>query len=191
MAARREAVLDAAVHELVESGVADATMAAIARRAGASKETLYSWFGNREGLLAAVIRRNADAAAARVHAALDDPTDPETTLASFGAGLLTMLTGPGSLAINRAAMTDPPLAAELLASGRHRVGPIVERYLAATVERGVLRIDDVAEAFEVFYGLLIRDTQIRCLLGEAPPTPDVVRRRADDAARTLVTMYRI
>jgi AefR-like transcriptional repressor, C-terminal domain len=59
----------------------------------------------------------------------------------------------------------------LLAQGRHRTGPIVEAYLARLAEAGVLGIDDPAEAFQLLYGLVVRDLQIRVLLGEPPPAP--------------------
>ncbi len=86
-------------------------------------------------------------------------------------------------------MTIPSLASELLASGRHRVGPIVERYLVRLDEVGVIGIDDPATAFETFYGLLIRDTQIRCLLGEPTPTPEQISARAHDAVRQFVALH--
>lgn len=175
-------MIEAAFSELLEQGADGVTMLSIARRAGASKETLYSWFGNRDGLFSAMIVSNADATASRVAAALhtedggDD--DPRATLTAFGAGLLRLLTDPRSLALNRAAMTNPSLASELLASGRHRVGPIVERYLAAAAASGALTVSDAPSAFETFYGLVIRDTQIRVLLGEPAPTGSAIDRRA-------------
>lgn len=176
--ARRAAVIEAAFVELLEEGADGVTMLSIARRAGASKETLYSWFGNRDGLFSAMIVANADATVARVAAALDGDDTPCDTLAAFGAGLLRLLTDPRSLALNRAAMTNPVLASELLASGRHRVGPIVESYLASASASGALAVLDPPGAFETFYGLVIRDTQIRVLLGEPAPSAAATRRRA-------------
>lgn len=175
---RRAAVIEAAFVELLEQGADGVTMLSIARRAGASKETLYSWFGSRDGLLSAMIVSNADATAERVSTALDGNDDPRETLAAFGAGLLRLLTDPRSLALNRAAMMNPVLASELLASGRHRVGPIVETYLAATSASGSLVVLDPSRAFETFYGLVIRDTQIRVLLGERGPSAAAIRRRS-------------
>lgn len=175
---RRAAVVEAAFLELLEQGADGVTMLKIARRAGASKETLYSWFGNRDGLLSAMIVANADATAERVASALVGE-DPRDTLAAFGAGLLRLLTNPRSLALNRAAMTNPALASELLASGRHRVGPIVESYLAAASASGTLAVHDPPTAFETFYGLVIRDTQIRVLLGEPEPSETAIRHRAE------------
>ncbi len=186
---RRVEVIEAALDELVEHGVADTTMASIAKRAGASKETLYSWFESRDGLVAALIRHNADASAERVRAALAGGEASLETLTAFGGNLLRLLTSPSSLALNRAAMTIPSLADELLASGRHRVGPIVEEYLARLDDAGLIGVADPATAFETFYGLLIRDTQIRCLLGEPAPDDDAIEVRATDAVDRFVTLH--
>src|ERR671910_887177 len=70
-AAHREVVLDAVVKLLVERGYQGTTMAAVAERAGSSKETLYAWFASKQGLFTALIRRQAEAANQAVAAALD------------------------------------------------------------------------------------------------------------------------
>ena len=49
-AARRKAILDAALREFVAEGYAGARMEDIARRAGVAKGTLYLHFGDKEGL---------------------------------------------------------------------------------------------------------------------------------------------
>src|ERR1041384_7645973 len=55
---RQQAVLTAALDLLVEGGDA-LTMTAVARRASCSKETLYKWFGDRDGLLTATVQWQA------------------------------------------------------------------------------------------------------------------------------------
>ena len=181
-AEREQAILDATLAELIEHGWEGVTMLAIARRVGSSKETLYSWFGNREGLLRALIQHNADVSAQRITAALDSAVesqaDPVDTLVGYALGLLTLLTGEGSVALNRAAMSNPDLAAVLLESGRHRIGPLVERYLADLSRSGRL----------VLYGLVMQDTQIRVLLGEPPPSASVVAERAEVAVERFLTL---
>lgn len=171
-AAREDAILDAALAELVERGPDQMSMLGVARRAGASKETLYAWFGDRHGLVTALIRRNADDAAAGVETALTGDADPHVTLVGFATGLLRLLTSPSSVVLNRAAMASPELAAVLLQSGRHRVGPLVERYLAELHADGAIDAQSPSESFELLYGLVVRDTQIRVLLGEESP-PDL------------------
>lgn len=186
---RRQRVLDAAFDELIERGYEKVTMLAIARRAGASKETLYSWFGNREGLFRAMITENADATSEGVRRALTGNDDPTHTLAMFGRGLLRLLTNERSVALNRASMVNLALAADLLENGRFRVGPIVEQYLAGLDGQHGLRIVDPASAFETFYGLLMRDSQIRVLLGERAPTSVQIGERADEAAQQFVALF--
>lgn len=185
---RRQRVIDAAYAELVERGYQNATMSGVAARAGASKETLYSWFGNKEGLFTTLIVENADASAERVHAALDAEADPYDTLVGYAFGLLSLLTSDRSIALNQASMTSPELAATLLESGRHRVGPLVESYLATLAEAGYLKIDDPAEAFTLLYGLVVRDTQIRALLGEKPPSSSERTKRARAAVDQFLVL---
>ena len=175
---------------IVDRGLAAATMQAIAAEAHASKETLYAWFGDRESLIAALIRANADASSAELSRSLREPvTDPVTaraTLEGYARGLLTLLTGDVSVALNRAAMTSPALAAELLHSGRHRVGPIAVAYLAKLHTHGVSPHPDAEAAFSFLYGLVVQDTQIRTLLGESAPSAAEIADRARWAVRTFL-----
>jgi AcrR family transcriptional regulator len=182
-------VLDAALAELVERGYENVTMLDIASRAGVSKETLYAWFGSREGLFEALIRRNADLSAQQVSAALDRNPDAQQTLVGYATGLLTLLTSDGSIAFNRAAMASPTLAEVLLRSGRHRIGPLVERYLARLDDTGRLRIPDPPAAFRVLYGLVIQDTQIRVLLGEPPPDAAAIAAQAKAAVDRFMRLF--
>ena len=108
---RRRDILRAARELYVEHGYGATTMAMIARRAGASKETLYAWFGDKEGLTRELIEWGADESASAVAAALDQGDgDPVAALTAYADGLLTLLTGPPSVALNRAAMASPALA---------------------------------------------------------------------------------
>jgi AcrR family transcriptional regulator len=207
-AAHREVVLDAAFELLVERGYQGATMAAVAERAGSSKETLYAWFGSKQGLMTALIHRQAEASNRAVAAALDAGAadgrplpDPAETLTAFATNLLRLLLGERSVAINRAAMADlgggraggraagsGELAAVLLAEGRHRTGPIVEAYLARLAERGRIEVDDPAAAFQLLYGLVVQDLQIRVLLGERPPGPAAIAAQARRAVDRFLAL---
>lgn len=190
---RRREVLSAALEVIAERGFERTTMQAIADRAGASKETLYSWFGGREGVVSALIESNADTSAERVTAALGAmPTsrdDARTVLVGYATSLLTLLTGGESVALNRAAMTSPALGEALLASGRNRVGPIVEDFIGRLDQAGLLRAPDPAEAFRTLYGLVVRDTQIRVLLGETPPSARRIATDAEAAVDRFLELY--
>lgn len=187
-AEREQRIVAAALNELIEHGYERVTMLDIASRAGASKETLYNWFGSKEGLFAALIKANADRSAQRVEEALDNDADAHEVLVGYATGLLRLLTSPESVALNRAAITSLELADALLAHGRHRVGPLVETYLAQLSDDGVISVSNPAQAFELLYGLVIRDTQIRVLLGEPPPSADEIGQRSTAAVDQFLAL---
>lgn len=182
-------MLDAALSELLDKGWTGFTMAGAARRAGASKETLYAWFTSRDGLIRALIQRSADASAAAIQQALAGSEDVAETLRAYAEGLFTLLTGAQSIVLNRAAMSTPALADTLRAEGRHRVGPMVEAYLADRHATGDLDCPDPAAAFEVLYGLVVRDTQIDVLLGAQPPDAAAIKQRAADAVNLFLRLH--
>jgi AcrR family transcriptional regulator len=66
---RRKEILDAAFLEFSSKGYAGASMEAIARRARASKETLYAWFKNKETLFNILFTARLDGMAGRTTAA--------------------------------------------------------------------------------------------------------------------------
>ena len=76
---RRREILDAAFQEFTSKGYAGASMEAIARRARASKETLYAWFENKERLFNTLLTARLEGISNRVTAAaVADPPMPLT-----------------------------------------------------------------------------------------------------------------
>jgi AcrR family transcriptional regulator len=85
----RARLLEAAYELVVERGFAAASMAAIAKAAGVSRQAVYLHFGSRAGLLVAMARHR-DAGSdrlARVRTALADAAPAELIDAYFGAWL--------------------------------------------------------------------------------------------------------
>jgi AcrR family transcriptional regulator len=185
---RREQVLTAAMEELIESGYEKLTMLKVARRANASKETLYTWFGDKTGLFQEMIASNADATATKVQQAFSVDGDAAEILGQFAYGLLSLLSSRSSIALNRAAMSSPDLALLLLQQGRYRVSPIVEAYLRQLQESKVLRRNCCSDQFTLLYGLVIRDTQIRLLLGDAVPVKVDLQRQAHSGVEHFLAL---
>jgi AcrR family transcriptional regulator len=77
---RRREILDAAFVEFSNKGYAGASMEAIARRARASKETLYAWFENKETLFNTLFASRLDRIVSRVAAAAEADPSPANVL---------------------------------------------------------------------------------------------------------------
>ena len=168
---RQREVLDAVLKLMVAEGDGF-SVAAVARAASCSKETLYKWFGDRDGLLTATVRWQASKV--RMPKLPEDRLTGESleaALTGFAASWLTVITGDLSIALNRAAVAHA-------GSGKSRLGEIVltngpfamkrriEPLLEAGRAAGLLDFADVTDAFRSFFGLVVADTQIRLLLGE-------------------------
>jgi AcrR family transcriptional regulator len=193
--ARQQAVLDAVLGLMVEDGE-QVTMDAVARRASCSKETLYKWFGDRDGLLTATVRWQAS----RVHAGHDsaqvlDGATLRERLQDFAVTWLEVITGPTSVALNRIAIAHAGshksnLGGIVLANGRFAIGERVKPVLEAGRAVGLLAFADSEAAFRTFFGLVGRDIQIRLLLGEALDLGgDEIRRDADRAVDQFLALY--
>lgn len=78
--ATRERILAAALAEFADKGLAGARVDAIARRARANKRMLYHYFGNKQDLFRAVLRRKV---AERAAAVADGPEAPDEFLPYF------------------------------------------------------------------------------------------------------------
>ncbi|MCJ2052214.1 TetR/AcrR family transcriptional regulator C-terminal domain-containing protein [Methylobacterium sp. J-070] len=193
--ARQQAVLDAVLGLMVEDGE-QLTMDAVARRASCSKETLYKWFGDRDGLLTATVRWQAS----RVHAGSDgaqvlDGATLRERLQDFAVTWLEVITGPTSVALNRIAIAHAGshksnLGGIVLANGRFAIGERVKPVLEAGRAAGLLAFADSETAFRTFFGLVGRDIQIRLLLGEAIDLDEAeIRRDADRAVEQFLALY--
>ncbi|AJY46843.1 TetR/AcrR family transcriptional regulator [Martelella endophytica] len=169
---RQQAVLEQALRLLVDGGEKSVTTAGIARAASCSKESLYKWFGDRDGLLLAMITyqaskvRTFESAGHRL-----DADELKHHLRAFAQDLLEVLSGDVSLALNRLAIgrvtrDGQKLGRMLLERGRAQIDQRARALLEDGRRSGVLVFDNGDEAYRVLYGLVVGDSHVRMLLGE-------------------------
>ncbi len=195
LTARQQDVLDAALRLLVEEGDA-LTMTAVARRASCSKETLYKWFGDRDGLLTATVRWQASKVRVEpVDRARLNLASLTASLEQFASNWLTVISSETSIALNRVAVSHAgsgkdDLGAIVLENGRFEMGRRLKPVLEAGRDAGLLVFDDTEETFRIFFGLVARDVQIRLLLGDRLKSTEAeLRREAAEATRQFLTLY--
>jgi len=107
-------ILDAAEAVIAANGVAGASIAAIARRAGVAVGTLYNYFPDRDAIVAALFRARRTALSPRIRAALPAAGGFEARLAGFLRGVL-------------AAMDDHRAFVKIAVEADHRPPPDVKR----------------------------------------------------------------
>jgi AcrR family transcriptional regulator len=88
---RRREILDAAFLEFTCKGYAGASMEAIARRARASKETLYAWFENKETLFNTLLTSRIDGINRRAIAAAEQDPSPANVLPVVAEDIMRLM----------------------------------------------------------------------------------------------------
>lgn len=188
---KRAEEIEAAAYAVLEAkGYDGLSMLAVAKKAKASNETLYRWYGDKLGLFEALIARNTDV----VKVALRDgqAEDAMSELARLGPVLLGMLLGPRAVALNRAAAADGSgkLGRALGRIGRETVGPWIADIMARARDGGALSDGDPREMAELWFALLIGDTQLRRATGAMEmPDDDWIASRAEAALARLRQVF--
>lgn len=192
---RRAAIEEAAFAVLLEKGYKAASILEIARRAGASNETLYKWYGNKQGLFAALVEANARTVAELLRARLQgEAADPIETLRDVGPLLLELVTSERAVALNRAAVGDvhdtATLGPALARAGRETVVPLIASILEKARRAGLIDHGDDEPVAETYIALLIGDLQIRRATGVLAPLSEAeIAARAERALTLLLTLY--
>ena len=173
------------------------SMAAVARQASCSKETLYRWFGDRDGLLTATVQHQAARVALpEFERGQLDLVTFERLLKQFAINWLQVITGDVSAALNRLAIADASsgqgqLGEIVLQNGpiaiSHRLRPLFE--LART--RKLIGFENTDVVFRTYFGLVVGDWQIRKLLGDRTrPSDKGIEVMAERAVQQFMAIYR-
>jgi AcrR family transcriptional regulator len=120
----RDSLLDAATELLREYTWSDISMAAIASRAGVSRQTLYNEFGSRDDFAAAYALREADMFLSIVEDAIAE--HPDDAREALHNGFSVFLREAAGNPMVRHIVVRDPGADDLLALFTTRGGPVVE-----------------------------------------------------------------
>src|ERR1700732_5084959 len=94
---RRSQILDAAVEVFLENGYGGGPSDLVVERAGASKATVYSFFGGKDGLFAAIVEERVE----RILSAFGDPevvhSDGRHALAHIAERFMEVVMAPDAL----------------------------------------------------------------------------------------------
>ena len=175
---REAQIAEAAYAVLAEKGFAGLSMLAVAKRAKASNETLYRWYGDKTGLLRALIARDAAELAEALDMLLMRGGDAAQTLDAVGACLLDKLLSARSVALIRAAAADSgdSLGIALKAAGQESLMPRLVPLFVRLKARGRVR-SPAAKAAELWIDVLLGDWVLRGVTGAMGP-PDASARAA-------------
>jgi AcrR family transcriptional regulator len=190
----RARILNAAFDVLRAHGYSGAQTREIAARAKVSKREIYTEFGSKDGIFAALIAARAERM--RGPAGKPDVSSRdgfEATLRQVGAAFLEQLYDPAVVSMFRLAIASaeasPELARILNSNGFEPTRGALGEMMSAAIQAGIL-IGDPAKLTSRFFALLTGGAHVPVLLGiSEPQQPRELAQHVEDVAAVFLRLH--
>jgi AcrR family transcriptional regulator len=193
---RRSQILDAATEIFLEYGYGGATIDLVVERAGASKATVYSFFGGKDGLFAAIVEERVE----RILSAFGDPEvvhfDVRHALAHIARRFMEVAMAPDAVGFYRLIIAEgirfPELARTFYRLGPDRTYAHLAGMLSVWRDRGLIRVDDPQRAAVQFLDSVSGDLHRRAMAGIFPKhLRTAIERSIDHAVKVFWNGIRV
>ena len=189
-----EQVLAGARDVFLRDGYEGASVDQIARTAGVSKATLYSYFPDKGILFMEVAKVECQRQASEATAEIDQAAPPRVVLTMAAAHMLEFFMSDFGQQVFRISVAEsarfPALGREFYESVSASVMETMIDYFRAAIDRGELRIDDLELAAEQFHELCKAWLFPRIVFGVQTSFSDAeLRRVIDGAVETFMARY--
>lgn len=164
---RRQSIIEAARALFIEQGFERTTLGQIVDRAGGSLATVYKLFGNKEGLLEAVVFEQVGSGDSMIRETAAAGAPPAETLRRIAAQLHELFLDPGEVALVRIVIArsieDPAFARRFFETTATSTRQALEKIFVAWSEAGVAMEGEPEMLAEMFLGLIIGDLQTEAI----------------------------
>jgi AcrR family transcriptional regulator len=173
---RRAQILDAALAVFLEHGYAGATIELVVQRAGASKATIYSFFGGKEGLFDALVDERAERVLAGFPDIDDGIVNVRAALTHIAQRYLDVVMAPDVIALWRLTIAEgprfPELAKDVYRIGQDRATGRLAKALRTWATRELVSPVDQERIATQFFAVVRGDLHMRALSGLLPDDLD-------------------
>ncbi len=189
-----EQVLAGAREVFMADGFERGSVDEIARRAGVSKATLYSYFPDKRLLFLEVVRQECLRQADAAEELTDTSAAPAVVLRRAARRLVEFYLSDFAQAMHRLCVSEayrfPELGRQFYESGPLMGRQRIEAYLRAACARRQLDIDDFALAADQFVELCKADLFTRVVCNMVQDVPEeAIERVVDGAVETFLARY--
>jgi AcrR family transcriptional regulator len=191
---RRDAMLDAARCLFLEHGYDAVSLQDVVARSGGSLSTLYGLFGNKRGLLKAVMQTQFERDMNELEGLICRGTSPAEVLLDIALGTQDYLAAPDMVRFMRFVVGESLRSPEFGQKFFENVHLTFVRRYAGMLERwndeGLLRIPDPDLAARQFISLVLHDMHMRAIYGGgAVAAPN--RHEAEQAVALFLSYYQV
>lgn len=186
-AAKREEILKVATELFLDKGFSGVSVDEIVQRAGGSKTNVYTHFGGKDGLFAAIVDRLCEQIVSPLTELELAPLCPEDALQRLGETFLKVILAPPTLALHRTVVAEAPrfpdAARRFFEAAPQTTYRVATRYIRAQQAEGKIGPGNASEVATLFIDALTADFQLRALLNVGSvPTRNSRKRRIELAS---------
>jgi AcrR family transcriptional regulator len=166
---KQENILNVAGELFLERGYDAVSLDDILERVGGSKTTLYSYYGGKEGLFAAMVRKRCEDKLAPLHQLSITHLDPQAGLSAIGVAFLSILDDQEGRALYRMMIAEadrfPELAVAFYTAGASSITALLRKSIENWQTKGMLGRGNAEILAIQFLGIMMGDFSIKSLLG--------------------------
>lgn len=178
----------------MREGYEGASVDEIARDAGVSKATLYSYFQDKQALFLAVLDGQCNIQKKASMEVACQSQDIETALHLMASSMMCFLLSEDGLSIFRICVAEaqrfPELGRAFYETGPKNGLEQLSAFMASPKAQAALDIDDPLQAADTFMQLCRSDLMLQRLMGVAPvPDEATIKAQADQVVKTFMARY--
>ncbi|MDR1075680.1 MAG: TetR/AcrR family transcriptional regulator [Xanthomonadaceae bacterium] len=178
---RAQKFLDAAIDIFLEKGCQNARLTDIVAKAGGSLSTLYRVYGDKEGLVQAIMEKGINCFSKRLNVLHESPLPPQLALMDIVDSLIDAMLEPEHIIALRVSFSEGLAFPELRDWFReHGITPAhesLEKYFQREKEAGRLRLQSPRLASHYYYMIVLGD--IALSFNNPLPSTDAVQIKQD------------
>jgi AcrR family transcriptional regulator len=173
---RRQAFVEAARAVFIEKGFERTALSDVVERSGGSLTTLYKLFGNKAGLLTAVVQERVRTGETLIEEIGASGLEPGTALHVLGEELERRMLEPESVAVSRIviaySLQDAQFASNFYRQTLHQSEQALSRLFGEWRCRGVALQGEPDTLAAIFLGMFVYDLHSEAISGGALVRPD-------------------
>ncbi|MEH6580087.1 MAG: TetR/AcrR family transcriptional regulator [Amphritea sp.] len=190
---KRQRYLAVATELFLEQGYEGTGLDQLIKRCGGSKLTLYSYFGDKKGLLKAVVIELTEQLWEGLRFDVADEKSLNDQLMSFACRYIELVYTPDLLKLSRLVMaqaqTDPDLANFFLERGACHSQDVLQTFLDEQSRLGRLKIDHAFLACDQLLGALKGNRYLEALFADRLLNEQEIQDYAEHAVNAFLRSY--
>lgn len=189
-----QTILKAAKALFLKHGYSETTMDDIAKKAGLTKQTVYSYYRNKDVLFQVMILSLCERKTPADSQYIPDNVPFETLMVNIGAKLLDLITSAEVLATTRLVIAEserhPKVAKAYYESGTQQIVHSISEFLKVMNKRGVTAIPNTESAASYFLAMLKGQHYVRMILRVKPASSEAAKlAHVKECVRIFITLF--